>query len=160
MSFKKVILLIGAFLLFFFTSLISWYEGGQLRDDSIEWKYTAIFSNWINGEITTSSDILIIDHFVYAAKYEPLYPILMTISFFYVIFQLAFLVIKKSRRLHNTFLGLIAVGSFTICILLLNSPTTGFKLFTLLFGLISLFSIIKILIFEVKKKKLSITQVN
>lgn len=160
MPFKKVILLIGAFLLFLFTSLISWYEGGQLRDHSIEWKYTAIFSSWINGEVTSSSDILVIDHFVYAAKYEPLYPLLMAISFFYLIFQLAFLIIKKSRMLHHTFLVLATVGSFTMCILLLNSPTTGFKLFTLLFAGIGLFSILKIVTFEMKKKNSSTAQIN
>ena len=132
--FRNVVLLIGAFVTFVLATLVSWYERAQLRDIPWEWKHTAVFSNWANDGFTNSDNLLAIDHFVYAAKFEPLFPLLMAISLVYMAFQLVFWLFKYHKAVRNLFLVSMAVASFVLCGILFDSPTTGFKLFSLFFG--------------------------
>lgn len=134
MNFKNIIYLIGAFMLLAFSTLASWYEGAQLRDIPWEWKYTAVFSNWINGGVGSENDILAIDHFVYASKFEPLYPLLMAISLLFIVLQLAAVLLKNQKTVHTLFLVAAALVLFVLSGLLMNSPTTGLTLFSVFFG--------------------------
>lgn len=145
MKFKHNIFLIGAFLVFIFSTLASWYEGGQLRDIPWEWKYSAAFSTWLNGPVEDASDILVIDHFVYAAKFEPLFPLLMAASFLYIIFQLSDWLLRNRKTTHIIFLSLMAVGLLLMSAILLNSPTVGLTLFSGFFGLSGLLTLLLIL---------------
>ncbi|MGB6778448.1 MAG: DUF4306 domain-containing protein [Planococcus citreus] len=145
MKFKHIIYLIGAFLVFIFSTLASWYEGGQLRDISWEWKYSAVFSTWLNGPVNEADDILVIDHFVYAAKFEPLFPLLMAASLLFIIFQLSAWLLKDRKTTYIIFLSLIAVGLLLMSAMLLNSPTTGLNLFSGFFGLSGLLTLVLIL---------------
>ena len=145
MKFKHIIYLIGAFLVFIFSTLASWYEGGQLRDISWEWKYSAVFSTWLNGPVNEADDILVIDHFVYAAKFEPLFPLLMAASLLFIIFQLSAWLLKDRKTTYIIFLSLIAVGLLLMSGMLLNSPTTGLTLFSGFFGLSGLLTLVLIL---------------
>lgn len=145
MKFKHIIYLNGAFLVFIFSTLASWYEGGQLRDISWEWKYSAVFSTWLNGPVNEASDILVIDHFVYAAKFEPLFPLLMAASFLFIIFQLSAWLLKDRKMTHIIFLSLMAVGLLLMSAMLLNSPTIGLNLFSGFFGLSGLLTLLLIL---------------
>lgn len=153
MSFRNVVLLIGAFITFVFATLVSWYEGGQLRDNSWEWKHTAIFSNWVNDGFTNADNLLTIDHFVYAAKFEPLFPLLMASSFLVMVFQLAFWLFKGRRTAQNSFLLLLAIASFIMCAILFDSPTIGFKLFSLFFGGIGLGAILSVFLIKGKRAR-------
>lgn len=148
MSYSRIVSLIGAFLLFIFAMLVSWYEGGQLRDRPLEWENTAVFSNWINNGATNAENLLVIDHFIYAAKFEPLFPLLMASSLFWIVFHLIFWLFKGYRVARNTFLLLIAIGSFVMCSILIDSPTIGFKLFSLLFGVLGLASFLGLFFIE------------
>ncbi|MFD1032644.1 DUF4306 domain-containing protein [Metaplanococcus flavidus] len=154
MPFRNAVMFIGAFVMLVLATLISWYEGGQLRDNPWEWKHTAVFSNWINNGFTNSENLLVIDHFVYAAKFEPLFPLLMASSFLWMVFQLAFWVFRGRRAACNSFLVLMAIGSFVMCSLLMDSPTTGFKLFSVFFGVVGLASILGIFRFEFRKGRM------
>ncbi|MFD1032891.1 DUF4306 domain-containing protein [Metaplanococcus flavidus] len=146
-------MLIGAVSIFVFATLASWYEGGQLRDNSWVWEHTAIFSNWVNDGYTTAENLLVIDHFVYAAKFEPLFPLLMASSFLWVVFQLTFWLFKGRRAARNTILLLITIASFTLCSSLFDSPTTGFKLFSLFFGVVGLASLLSVFLIDGRKIK-------
>lgn len=141
MSFKKIVLLIGAFVVFILAALISWYEGGQVRDEPGEWRYTAVFSNWANEGFTNADNLWVLDHFVYAAKFEPLFPLVMAISFYFVLFQLTFWLLRGRRTVRNAILLLIASISFLTCYALFDSPTIGFQLFAFLFGITGAFSV-------------------
>lgn len=145
MKFKHIIFLIVAFFVFIFSTFASWYEGGQLRDISWEWKYSAVFSTWLNGPIEDASDILVIDHFVYAAKFEPLFPLLMAASFLFIIFQLSDWLLRNRKTTHIIFLSLMAVGLLLMSAMLLNSPTIGLTLFSGFFGLSGLLTLLLIL---------------
>ena len=148
MNLKKALLLIGASAVCIFAALISWYEGGQLRDDSWEWKYTAIFSNWINGEVTSSNEILEIDHFVYAAKFEPFFPLLMAASLIVIIFQVILWLTSDRKTVRNVFFLVMAVLSFAVSIAVFNSPTTGLLLFSIFFGIVGILSLLIVFLFK------------
>lgn len=145
MKFKNIIFLTGAFWVFIFSTLASWYEGGQLRDISWEWKYSAVFSTWLTGPVNEADDILAIDHFVYAAKFEPLFPLLMAASLLFIIFQLSAWLLKDRKTTHIIFLSLMAVGLLLMSAMLLNSPTIGLTLFSGFFGLSGLLTLLLIL---------------
>lgn len=151
MSFKKGALLTGAFIVFLLAALISWYEGGQLRDNPLEWPHTAVFSNWANDGFTHADNLWVLDHFVYAAKFEPLFPLAMVISFFYIVFQLVFWLFEERRTVRNAILLLMAVASFTSCYVLIDSPTTGFKLFSFLFAMVGIGSVFGLFSFKTNK---------
>lgn len=141
MPFKRIVLLIGAFVVFILAALISWYEGGQLRGEPWEWRYTAVFSNWANEGFTNADNLWVLDHFVYAAKFEPFYPLVMAISFFFVLFLLTFWLFRGRRGVRNAILLLVASISFLACYALFDSPTIGFQLFALLFGVAGALSV-------------------
>jgi hypothetical protein len=151
MSFNKMVSLIGAFILFVFATLVSWYEGGQLRDNPREWEHTAVFSNWVNDGFTNADNILVIDHFVYAAKFQPLFPFLMAMSLLYIIFQLIFWLFKSRKTIRNLLLLSLAAASFVLSSILFDSPTAGFKLFSLFFGVVGLASVVGVFLFEGRK---------
>ena len=157
MPFRNVVLMIGAFITFILSTLISWYEGAQLRDIPWEWEYIAIFSNWANDGFTNANNLLVIDHFVYASKFEPFFPILMVVSLVYMIFQLVFQLFKRCKAVLNLFLFSVAIASFVICSILFDSQTMGFKLFSFFFGTVFLASIIKIYRFNAKNERMTKT---
>ncbi|WP_301857470.1 DUF4306 domain-containing protein [Planococcus shenhongbingii] len=153
MNFKNVVLLIAASLVFVFATLVSWYEGGQLRDISWEWEHTAVFSNWFNGEVDRGSDIIVMDHFVYAAKFEPFFPFLMAVSLLFIVFRVALWIIKDQTVIRNIFFLFMAATSFSLSGIFLDSPATGFKLFSIFFGIIGILSLFAIFLFHNKKSK-------
>ncbi|MEH7413847.1 YjdJ family protein [Neobacillus drentensis] len=63
-----------------FSTFVAWYEGSNLVNDPFEWKYTAKVTHSIKGEITDYHQINQLDYFIYAAKFHPLFPILMLVS--------------------------------------------------------------------------------
>ncbi|MBK3496415.1 DUF4306 domain-containing protein [Viridibacillus sp. YIM B01967] len=156
-NFKTIFLLLIALIVLFFTTLASWYEGAQILDHPLEWKYTAVFSNWINGEIVTSKDILMIDYFVYAAKFAPIFPLVTISSLLFVVFQMGFLIFKDNKMLMSIFLGFMAIGSFVVSGVLFSSPTEGLILFSIFFGIVGIISAVSLLLLK-KAKKMKICQ--
>jgi Domain of unknown function (DUF4306) len=93
-----VIQFVLAVIVFLFSTFSAWYEGSELRDTWWEWKYSAMFSNWKHGTVTNVSEISGFDHFIYAAKFKPLFPILMTISLLYILVLLATWLLRISHE--------------------------------------------------------------
>ncbi|WP_369902213.1 YjdJ family protein [Bacillus manliponensis] len=90
----------GICLMFFIISTImSWYEGSNLRENSFEWKYTAKFTNYFKGPVTEPSDIMQIDFFIYAAKFHPIPVWMMIASAAYIFLLSLYLVVKKMRNI-------------------------------------------------------------
>ena len=58
-------------MVFLFSTVVALYEGSNILQDSHEWKYPAILSQWLNGGVANQSDILLPDYYIYAAKFFP-----------------------------------------------------------------------------------------
>ncbi|MGM0750796.1 MAG: YjdJ family protein [Bacillota bacterium] len=109
--------------IFGFASLVSWYEGSALLDNSWEWRYSAPFSDMIHGSVQSSNDIVALDFFVYAAKFSPVYPGLMFISASYLLVLIAFRLFKQSS--FRILIALLGVIDLVLSFLISSSPTAG-----------------------------------
>ncbi|EKN64119.1 YjdJ family protein [Schinkia azotoformans] len=124
--------------LFLFFTLLAWYEGSALLDVQWEWKYTAFFSNVINGAIKKESDISQLDFFLYAAKFRPVFPIFMVLTLSYIVTISAKLVLKNSYKKLILFYSLFGLLFFFLTVFVSDSPTIGGKYFTILFIILSI----------------------
>lgn len=130
---RKPILLLGAFVFFAVAAFFSLYEGSQLDDVSWEWPHSAIFTNWLNGSVSSADEILTIDYLVYAAKFEPLFPVIMFLSGMIVFLQLAFWLFRGKKMAFSIFLLFPAAMLFVCSGALMASPTEGLQLFSNIF---------------------------
>ena len=146
---KKPILFFGALIFFAVATFLSLYEGSQLNDISWEWPYSAVFTTWLNGEVTSADDILTIDYLVYAAKFEPLFPLIMFISGMILFLQLSFWIFRRKKTTLSIFLLLCAIALLVLSGALMASPTDGLELFSRVFLgtgiLIGVFTILRLL---------------
>ncbi|WP_141560692.1 YjdJ family protein, partial [Bacillus thuringiensis] len=92
MTINQMFQLGASFLVFIFSTLISWYQGSNLIDFPDEWKYTAKFTNYFKGPVSNYKDIYQVDFFIYAAKFYPGWVIVMIISFIYMILLLVYII--------------------------------------------------------------------
>lgn len=129
----QLILFFGALVFFAVAAFFSLYEGSQLDDRSWEWPHSAVFTSWLNGEVTSADDILTIDYLVYAAKFEPLFPVIMFISGLILFLQLTFWVFKERKTALSVFLMIFAVVLLVFSGTLMASPTDGLQLFSRIF---------------------------
>ncbi|MBT2569746.1 DUF4306 domain-containing protein [Planococcus sp. ISL-110] len=130
---KQAILFFGALIFFAIATFFSLYEGSQLDDVSWEWPYSAVFTNWLNGRVTSADDILTIDYLVYAAKFEPLFPIIMFISGMILFLQLSFWAFNGRKTALSVFLLVFAIALLVLSGALMASPTDGLELFSRIF---------------------------
>jgi Domain of unknown function (DUF4306) len=135
---------------FLFSTFSAWYEGSELRDVQWEWNHSAIFSKWLNGTVTAPSDISGLDHFIYAAKFKPVFPILMTVSGLYLIALTATWLLKNQRNKLFMFFSILGLLLMLASSLTYQSPTKGLELFTLLFIVTGLMSIIASAVIKIK----------
>lgn len=141
MSFRVIIQLVLASILLLFSTGVAWYEGSALLEHSWEWKHTAIFSEKANGQVENASDILPVDYFIYAAKFAPLFPLLMLVSGTYLIILMGYNSLKRNHKVFIYYLTSIGVLFLVLSGFLSNSPTSGLKvIFTslLFFGFLIL----------------------
>ncbi len=93
-----------------FSTAIAWYEGSAILDNRWEWKYSTPFSQFLNGHILSNSDISQLDYFVYAAKFQPTFPLIMQISGLYLLILIGFHTLKNKNKwfpFYLTFLGVV-----------------------------------------------------
>ncbi|MEK4520335.1 YjdJ family protein [Psychrobacillus sp. FSL W7-1457] len=124
-----------------FSTIASWYEGSTLTQDIWEWKHTAVFSNWFNGSVNQTNDILTIDYFIYAAKFVPAYPLAMLLSGTYLIILIGYILFRRKTKLFSYFLTGIGIVFLVLCSLVSGSPTIGLTMFfysTLLIGILAI----------------------
>ena len=125
---------LGVVLLVFLVSfLFSWYEGSAILEDPWEWKYSTPFSHMLHGEVAKASDISLLDHFVYAAKFHPLYPALMLLSGVYLLILVGWRLLgKRSSKGLLVYIATIGILLLLLSILMFNANTNGGKLFFIL----------------------------
>lgn len=94
---KRFMLGTTAIILLLFSTLAAWYEGAQIYDNPWEWEHTALISNYVNGSpVMLENQIVSLDHFAYAAKFEPLFPLLMVLSFLTLVLLALQPILKRS----------------------------------------------------------------
>src|SRR5690606_254741 len=130
---KQAVLFFGALTFFAVATFFSLYEGSQLDDISWEWPYSAVFTNWLSGGVTSADDILTIDYLVYAAKFEPLFPLIMFVSGMILFLQLSFWIFRRKKATLSVFLLLCAIALLVLSGALMASPTAGLELFSRVF---------------------------
>lgn len=129
-----------ALILLVFSTFAAWYEGSAIRENPWEWKYTTFFSKIFNGVIANNSDISQLDHFIYAAKFNPIYPILMILSLSYILILSGYLLLKNDIKKMNIFLFSFGMIHVLLGITVSDSPTIGGKYFTVIFLTIGIVS--------------------
>lgn len=87
---KYVLQMIAGISIFGVSTFFAWYEGSGIVEDSFEWKYSTPFTNLKIQEITNGGDISQFDYFVYAVKFQPLFPLIMLGSLLYVLSVIGF----------------------------------------------------------------------
>ncbi|SDH24257.1 protein of unknown function [Alteribacillus persepolensis] len=124
-----VIQLAVVFALFFVSTVAAWYEGSAVLYDPWEWKYSTPFSHVVYGNVEQASQITWLDHFVYAAKFQPLFPVLMTVSALYVLFLIGCRLLKTHRIRAAYYFTALGLLSFIISFMLLDALTIGGSIF-------------------------------
>ncbi|MCA0991768.1 DUF4306 domain-containing protein [Guptibacillus hwajinpoensis] len=128
-----IIQYVTSIVMIFFSGFATWYEGSELRDKPWEWGYSAVFSKIINGKVMVEKDILSLDHFIYAAKFKPMYPLIFTISLLYLAILIAWTLLRFNKKIMVTFHMGLGVGLLMLSLLIYRSPSMGLELFTVLF---------------------------
>ena len=132
-----------SFMILVFSTFASWYEGSELRDKPWEWEHSAFFSKVFNGEVTESSDISQLDHFIYAAKF----------SLTYIFILSGYLLLKHNTKKLVVFHFCLGIMFFSLGAMVSDSPTVGGKYFTSLFIITCVLNFIILLIFFLKLRK-------
>ncbi|MBN6884900.1 hypothetical protein ACUXCC_000031 [Cytobacillus horneckiae] len=151
MSNKKIVLYGSLSIIFVITLFFSWYEGSGIRDDTFEWGNSTYFTNFSKQGITYPSDISNLDHFVYAAKFNPIFPLIMILSILLIV---SIALWDQSSIYSMT--GLFVLGLILIIISVLNyAPSTiGAKYFVYTFIILGISYVTASLFFFVKKKNI------
>jgi len=150
---KYVVQYIVVFGILIFSTIAAWYEGSAIRFNSFEWRYSAFFSKMLNGNIHDRADISQLDHFIYAMKFSPAFPILMVCCFAYLLIMSSYLVLRKSPKklviLH------LALGAWYLLLgaLTSDSPTVGGTYLTIVLLIIGVVHFILSILFFLKVKK-------
>jgi hypothetical protein len=129
MPVKYIIQFAAATLLLLVFTFCALYEGSELLDWPSEWKYSTPFSELFNGEVQNIEDISGLDYFVYAAKFRPIFPILMVICTIYLIILLDHLLITRNYKQYSFFLAYISFVMLMIYGFTFHSTSTGVQLF-------------------------------
>jgi cellobiose-specific phosphotransferase system component IIC len=120
---------------FLFSSLVAWYEGSALLDHPSEWRTSTPITQLVHGTVHVSSQISQWDFFVYAAKYEPTFPMIMTVSGLYFLIFLGYYIFKKVRKWYAYYLFSISSFLFLLGYFCYESTTEGAqKMFVLFSG--------------------------
>lgn len=154
MNTKRFVAFSIALSIFLCSTLVAWYEGAQIYDTPWEWENTALFSSLIHEKsISSLNEISEIDHFIYSAKFQPLFPFLMVASLLTLALILFYPLFIRSTSAVVVGCLFLTIASFFIVYLLGNSPTPGFKLFTYLFGILGVSSSATLTYFLSRLKK-------
>ncbi|WP_394233854.1 DUF4306 domain-containing protein [Niallia oryzisoli] len=123
-----------AFVVFLFSFLAAWYEGSAILDRPSEWGTSTPISQLMGGYVKESSDILQWDFFVYAAKYRPTFPMIMTVSGLYLLLLVGNALFKRVRKWYAYYLFLISVALFSLSYFSYEASTDGGQKMFVLFA--------------------------
>lgn len=151
--FKYVLQLLIGITTFMMAFFVAWYEGSAIIDNSLEWKYSTPFTKLFDIEITNGADISQLDYFIYAVKFQPLFPTIMLVSLLYILSITGYYLIKIKSKWAIGFWVLIGVVMLLISGVIFNSTTIGGSIYfwtTSLSGL--LFMVIAVLVWSKIRK--------
>ncbi|QTD40326.1 DUF4306 domain-containing protein [Sporosarcina sp. Te-1] len=138
---RSLLVAIISSIILLFSSFVSWYEGSALLTTSWEWEDTAIFTKMVKGTIDSPTAILPIDHFVFAAKFSPFFPLLMLVSGFLLLWQAVSWLGKDNRLLMSIFYGFTLFSSIFVIFLVKDSPTNGLQMLSCFFLVLAALSL-------------------
>ncbi|MCG3418133.1 YjdJ family protein [Oceanobacillus jordanicus] len=147
---KYIVQYLVALMVLVISTFAAWYEGSAIRENFFEWKYSAFFSKWFNGEIRSVADISQLDHFIYAAKFTPVFPVLMVCSVSYLIILGLYTLFRKNSKAMIILSLVLATLYVFLGILISKSPTIGGSVFTIVFTVIGALHLILSLLFFIK----------
>lgn len=127
--FKYVLQIIAGILAFIVSTFIAWYEGSAIIENTLEWKYSTPFTSLFNMEITNGHDISQFDYFVYAAKFQPFFPIMMIVSVLYILSITGYVLIKCKSKWGIGFWGVAGFILLLFSSLFFNSTTLGSSIY-------------------------------
>lgn len=155
--FKYILQLIIGFFILAISTFLAWYEGSAIIENSWEWKYSTPFTELFNIEITNGREISQLDYFVYAAKFQPLFPAIMIVSVLYIFSVVSYYLINHHFKWA---IGLLVLTS-CICILLsgliFNSPTIGGRIIFMMTSISGILCMIVAVIVCLRNYKQKIT---
>lgn len=118
-----------ASILLLFSTIAGWYEGSAILDNPWEWKYSTPFSQLLYGEVHSDSNISKLDYFMYAAKFQPTFPVIMVISSLYLLILIGYYSLKQHYKWFAYYLFFLGGGLFSLSYVIFNSPTLGGHIF-------------------------------
>lgn len=127
--FKYVLQIIVGILTFIVSAFIALYEGSAIIEKPFEWKHTTPFTNLFNTEITNGHDISPLDYFVYAAKFQPFFPIIMIVSILYILSITGLYLIKSKSKWGIGYWGIVGVILLIFSSSIFNSSTLRGSIF-------------------------------
>jgi hypothetical protein len=143
----KVIIQFGvSSILLLFSTAVAWYEGSAILDNPWEWSYSTPFTHLLYGGVGNSGDISQLDYFVYSAKFQPTFPIIMVLSSLYLLVLIGYYILKKEKNWLAYYLLFLGGGLFLFSYFTSNSPTVGGHILFPLFLICGLASILTALI--------------
>lgn len=122
----------AASVVFLFSMIAAWYEGSALLDHPSEWKNTTPFTQWFHGPVQSERDILQWDFFIYAAKYQPTYPMIMLVSGLYLLLFFGYYIFKRAKKWYAVYLFFLSSGLFMLSFFHYFSTGESYKMFVLL----------------------------
>lgn len=114
-----------AFTLLLISTVAAFYEGSAIVDNPWEWKYSTPFSQFLNGEVNSSSSISQFDYLIYAVKFQPIFPVIMVISSLYLLVLMGYHFLKQQHKRFAYYLSFLGAVLFLLSYLIFNSPTFG-----------------------------------
>lgn len=143
-----------ALMILLFSTLGAWYEGSEVLERNSEWEYSTPFTHLFYGEVNDSNDISRLDHFVYAAKFKPINPILMLVSSIYLLTLLAYVFFKQNRKWFSRFIITLGILLSLFSIALYSSPTIGARvIFYVSLSIGILYIVIAVIFYVLQKNK-------
>ena len=141
LTFNNLLQMIIAALFLIVFTFCTWYEGSEIMDRPWEWKYSTHFTHVNDEQAIDAVDISNFDHFVYAAKFKPLFPLLMVLAASYIIILTGYILFKSNIKKMALFLLGLGVLFLLSTGFVSNSPTVGgniFQAFFLIGGMIAI----------------------
>ncbi|MEO4053217.1 DUF4306 domain-containing protein [Solibacillus sp. CAU 1738] len=123
--YKLIVQLLAVTLFFIVSAAIALYEGSALVNKPWEWRYSTPFSKFFGIEIQQGSDILLLDYFVYALKFQPLFPLIMVLCVIYALILLGFILFKNISHVIPIYFGSLGLIAIVFSLFLLGASTTG-----------------------------------
>ena len=119
MRLRNIIQLASSVSALFLSTLGALYEGSSIQEDVFEWEWSTPFTLFTTNNISSADQISILDYLLYAAKFQPLFPSIMLLSFVYILILAGYIGIKN-RQNHTFYFSILACVMMAGCLMILS----------------------------------------